>query len=182
MKNKEEKKLPKHVYLMGFMGCGKTKIGSLLAKELNRPFIDTDEKIMEETGLTINEIFKQYGEKGFREIEKNVIRALAQTRGCIISLGGGSVIHPENWANITQSGITITLSYPPEVLANRLEHKTDRPLLNETTGAQRLERIREMLQMRAPYYQRADLVLHLNREVEPEVVAHMLIEFLKEIE
>lgn len=182
MTNKDEKKLSKHVYLMGFMGCGKTVIGSLLAKALNRPFIDTDEKIMEATGLTINEIFKRYGEKGFREIEKNVIREIAQTQGCIISLGGGSVINPENWANITQSGITITLSYPPEILAHRLEHKTDRPLLNETSGTQRLERIKELLAIRTPYYQRADLVLHLNREVEPEVVTQMLIEFLKDLE
>lgn len=182
MTNSEEKKNLKHVYLMGFMGCGKTVIGTLLAKELNRPFIDTDEKIMEETGLSINEIFKRYGEQGFREIEKNVIRSIAQTHGCIISLGGGSVINPENWSNITRSGITITLSYPPEILASRLENKNDRPLLNETSGTQRLERIKEMLQIRAPYYQRADLVLHLNRDIEPQVVTHMLIEFLKDIE
>jgi len=182
MTNNDEKKPLKHVYLMGFMGCGKTRIGSLLAKELNRPFIDTDEMIMEKTGLSINEIFKKYGEQGFREIEREVIRSLAQSHGCVVSLGGGSVINPENWANITRSGITITLSYPPEILASRLEHKDDRPLLNETTGAQRLERIKEMLLIREPYYQRADLVLHLNREVEPEIVTHMLIQFIKDME
>jgi shikimate kinase len=169
----------RHIYLMGFMGCGKTKIGELLAKLLNRPFIDTDTCIVEETGLSINEIFERRGEQGFREIEKTVVGRLSKTDGCVISLGGGSVINPENWEHITKSGITITLSYPPEILMARLDRKKDRPLLNKASGSQRLDLIRDMLEAREPYYRRADLVLHLNREIDAQNLANMLFHFLE---
>ena len=169
-----------NIYLMGFMGCGKTKIGSLLARSLGRPFVDTDACIVEETGLTINEIFKRSGEKGFREIEKEVIRRISRTEAGVISLGGGSVIMPENWEAISESGITIALSYPPEILASRLERKRDRPLLKGMSGAQRIQYIKDLLSAREPFYRRAELVLHLNRELGPQTVADMLLHYIKE--
>jgi shikimate kinase len=168
-----------HVYLMGFMGSGKTRVGKLLADSLRRPFIDTDAHIVEETGFSINALFEKKGEAGFREIERNVIRCLADTDGCVISLGGGSVIHPENWENIVRSGVTVALSYPPEILAARLERKKDRPLLNDADESRRLDRIRTLLAEREPYYRRADLVLHLNREIGPEAVTNMIRKYLE---
>ncbi|MBN2202264.1 shikimate kinase [bacterium] len=168
-----------HVYLMGFMGSGKTRVGRILADFLRRPFIDTDAHIEEETGLSINALFEKKGEAGFREIERNVIRCLADTRRCVISLGGGSVIHPENWEAIVRSGTTIALSYPPEILAGRLERKKDRPLLNQAGDHQRMEIIRTLMTEREPYYRRADLVLHLNREIDPEAVADMIRRYVE---
>jgi shikimate kinase len=168
-----------HVYLMGFMGSGKTRVGKLLADSLRRPFIDTDAHIVEETGFSINALFEKKGEAGFREIERNVIRCLADTDGCVISLGGGSVIHPENWENIVRSGVTVALSYPPEILAARLERKRDRPLLNGADESRRLDRIRTLLAEREPYYRRADLVLHMNREIGPEAVTDMIRKYLE---
>jgi shikimate kinase len=164
---------------MGFMGCGKTKIGSLLAELMNRPFVDTDAVIEEETGRSVNEIFEKLGEEEFRKYEKKVVGCLSKTDGCVISLGGGAVIDPDNWKNITESGTTIALSYPPEILMARLERKKDRPLLNGVDGDQRLERIRKMLTAREPYYRRADLVLQLNREIDPQNVAKMAFRFLE---
>ncbi len=169
-----------NIYLLGFMGCGKTKIGTLLARSLSRPFIDTDAVIVEETGSSINAIFETKGEKGFREIEKDVIARLSRTNASVISLGGGSVLLPENWDAVSGSGITITLSYPPEILAARLERRKDRPLLKDVTGRERLEFIRGMMSVREPYYRRADLVLHLNHEIAPQAVTDMLLHYLKE--
>jgi shikimate kinase len=171
-----------NVYLMGFMGCGKTKIGTLLARSLNRPFIDTDAVIVEETGLSINEIFERSGEKGFRDIEREVICRIARKDSNVVSLGGGSVILPENWNAISRFGITIALSYPPEILIARLDRKKDRPLLKDVAGNQRLELVRNMLSVREPFYRRADLVLHLNREIAPEAVTEMLLHYLTERE
>jgi shikimate kinase len=169
-----------NVYLMGFMGCGKTKIGTLLARSLRRPFIDTDAVIVDESGLSINEIFDRSGEQGFREIERDVIGRVSRMEASVVSLGGGAVLFPENWDAVSKSGITIALSYPPEILAARLERKKDRPLLKEADGNQRIELIRNMLSAREPYYRRADLVLHLNREIAPQAVAGMLLHYLKE--
>ncbi|HEX9934837.1 MAG TPA: shikimate kinase, partial [bacterium] len=112
-----------NVYLMGFMGCGKTKIGSLLAKRLDLPFLDTDTLIVEESGMTINAIFQSEGEAGFREREKRVIERLAKLDKVVVALGGGAVVDPGNWKSISESGTTIALSYPPEIIATRLERK-----------------------------------------------------------
>ena len=169
-----------NIYLMGFMGCGKTKIGILLARSLRRAFIDTDAVIVEETGLSINEIFERSGEKGFREIERDVIGRISRKDAKVVSLGGGSVILPENWDAVSRSGITIALSYPPEILAARLEQKKDRPLLKDVERNERIEFIRNMLSVREPFYRRADLVLHLNREIAPQAVTDMLLHYLKE--
>jgi shikimate kinase len=169
-----------NIYLLGFMGCGKTKIGGLLAKSLSRPFIDTDEVIVEETGCSINDLFKNRGEKGFREIEKDVISRISKTRTAVISLGGGSVLIPENWDAVSGSGITVALSYPPEILAARLERKKDRPLLKDVPGSERVEFIRGLLSVREPYYRRADLLLHLNREIAPQALTGMLLHYLRE--
>lgn len=169
-----------NIYLLGFMGCGKTKIGGLLARSLSRPFIDTDAVIVEETGSSINDLFRSKGEKGFREIEKDVISRISKTRASVVSLGGGSVLLPENWDAVSASGTTVALSYPPEILAARLERKKDRPLLNDLTGNERVEFIRGLLSVREPFYRRADLLLHLNREIAPQAVTEMLLRYLRE--
>jgi shikimate kinase / 3-dehydroquinate synthase len=168
-----------HVWLMGFMGSGKTRVGRILADSLRLPFIDTDAHIVEETGLSVNALFETKGEAGFREIEANVVRCLADADACVISLGGGAVVRPDNWERISRSGVTVCLSYPPEILAGRLERKKDRPLLNGAAEGGRIEVIRNLLAEREPLYRRADCVLHLNREIGPEAVADMIGRYLE---
>lgn len=167
-----------NIYIMGFMGSGKTKIGSLLARKLNRPFWDTDAKIVEESGMSIVEIFDKEGESGFRLREKDLIERISKLNGNIVSLGGGTILNPENWLNISQSGITVSLSYPPEIIDARLERKKDRPLLNQFTGAERIQRIASLLEARNPYYRKADVILHFNKEVAPEQVVEALSGYL----
>jgi shikimate kinase len=168
-----------NIYLMGFMGCGKSKIGELLAERLNKPYLDTDEVIIKESGMSIPEIFEKEGEIGFRKIEKACITRISALQDYIISLGGGAILDPANWNNVSRSGITITLSYPPEILISRLAENTDRPLLDNTDYDERLERITELLNKRDPYYKRADLTLHLNKEVPANHVAEALVGFIK---
>jgi shikimate kinase len=169
----------RNIYLMGFMGCGKSKVGKIIAQKLGWPFLDTDTCIVKDAGLTIPEIFEQMGESHFRELEKKCIEKITHLNGHVISLGGGAILDPENWENISESGMTVTLSYPPEILAARLEKKSDRPLLNETEGNTRLVKIIELLNKRESYYRRADLILHLNKEVPADWVAETLIGYMK---
>ena len=167
-----------NVYIMGFMGCGKTKIGSLLAERLGCPFVDTDARIVIENRMSIVEIFKNQGESVFRKKESELIYRLSNLRGYVISLGGGAVVDPDNWRFVSKSGFTIALSYPPDIIAKRLERQTDRPLINQYSGQERMARIVSLMQARSIHYQKADLVLHLNREVDSGRVVETLLAFL----
>jgi shikimate kinase len=167
------------VYLMGFMGCGKTKVGQILAERLNWKFLDTDDCIVRDAGMSIPELFNQKGEKYFRLLEKECIQKVCQLGHHVIALGGGAILDPENWKRISGSGITITLSYSPEIIAARLDKKSDRPLLDQTQGKARLNKIATMLNKRKRYYQMADLILHLNHEVPAQQVAETLTGYVK---
>jgi len=169
----------RNIYLLGFMGTGKTKVGKSLAKRLSRPFLDTDDLIQKKAEMTIPEIFKTKGEAGFRQLEKAVIVNVSKRSKTVISLGGGAVIDPDNWKLISQSGLTIGLSYPPEIILYRMEKKSDRPLLDEKKYGEKFERIQALLKSRESYYQRADLLLHMNKEVSAEIVVETIIGYLK---
>jgi shikimate kinase len=169
-----------NIYLMGFMGCGKTKIGTLLAREMGYPYIDTDVCIAEESGMSINAIFETEGESGFRAREKSLIERISRLERHVVSLGGGTVVDQDNWRILSESGTTIALSYPPEIIAARLEKKKDRPLLNAYSGHDRIGRIAALMAVRTPCYQKADLMLHMNHEVHPVRVVRALLGYLKD--
>jgi shikimate kinase len=171
------KKDIKNVYMMGFMCVGKTKVGRLLALRLNWKFVDIDACIVRESGLSIPEIFESRGESVFRDLEKSWITKISKQRRQVISLGGGAVTDPENWERIASSGVTVTLAYPPEIILRRAVQKTDRPLL-KGTDAEKLARIHELLEKRSDFYQRADLVLFLNKEIQADLVADMIAGYL----
>jgi shikimate kinase/3-dehydroquinate synthase len=167
-----------NVYMMGFMGSGKTKVGKLLAQRLNYKFIDTDDCIVAEAGMSIPEIFEQQGEPAFREIEKEIVHRVSHLDDHVISLGGGAVVNPDNWACISSSGTTITLSYPPEIILKRVLQKKDRPLLNQESDKEKMQRIVDLLDKRKDFYKRADLFLHLNTEIDADRVADMIAGYL----
>ncbi|QUW02509.1 shikimate kinase [Chloracidobacterium validum] len=132
------------VFLVGFMGCGKTTIGQRLAKRLGGCFIDLDERITQSTGRAIPELFQQEGEAGFRQVEQAVLRQvcaeLAQdpTRWQIVALGGGTFTVAENRADIRRIGCSIWLDVPFEVLATRIAGDGSRPLWKSLADAQKL--------------------------------------------
>jgi shikimate kinase len=168
----------KNIYLMGIMGCGKSTIGKYLAERLDLPFIDTDDVIVRQNNMSISELFAKYGETTFRSIEKNVIQDVSGLSGHVVALGGGAILDPQNWDCIVSSGTTITLSYPPEIIEKRSRKKNQRPLLNQKCSEERLRRIVDLLQIRNPIYQKADLVIHLNEELPKNAVAAILETYL----
>ncbi|MDO5548006.1 MAG: shikimate kinase [Eubacteriales bacterium] len=137
-----------NIVLCGFMGSGKTTIGRKLARALNCDFLDADQYLEEREGKTISTIFDEVGETGFRDIETDCARELAEKDGCVIALGGGAVLRPENVALYKKNGILIHLNTPFYRIVQNLSRDTTRPLLQGDKENQ----TRILYQKRKPIY------------------------------
>ena len=118
-----------NIYLIGMMGSGKSTIGRLLCKELNRTFIDTDDKIEEFMGYTIKEIFASMGESRFREMEESYFIEKSQHSELIISTGGGIILSQKNREILQKATNVFYLKADPPFLITRLNKRYKRPLL-----------------------------------------------------
>ncbi|MCI0515933.1 shikimate kinase [candidate division KSB1 bacterium] len=170
----------RNVYLLGFMGCGKSTIGLALAQRLRSPFADTDQEIVREAGLTIPEIFARHGEAYFRNLETVVIQRLSQQTDLVIALGGGSVLDPVNWERIQSSGISIYLDYPFEVIFQRVRNDHNRPLL-AVPAAQLPAHLRQLMQQRDPYYRQAQVKLHLAGAESMNQIVNQIMASIEEL-
>ena len=145
-----------NIVLIGFRGAGKSTIGKLLADNLKREFVDTDEYIESTTGKTIKDIFEEGGEKGFRKIEAETIAKLSKKDNMVIAAGGGGVLKEENVKNLKNNGYLILLEATPEIIHNRLTHdeKTtqQRPSLTNKTP---FEEIKHLIEHRQRFYEDA---------------------------
>jgi len=157
------------IALYGFMGAGKSSLGSILAKRLNYQFFDLDLEIEKEAGMTINEFFDRYGETKFRQIEhktlKNIIKI--DTENIILSLGGGAILQPSNRKILdlmNYKKVYLDISLP--VLISRLkEQKEGRPLLKNISNRDLPRYIEALLNSRKPIYENAaDLKVRIDKE------------------
>lgn len=146
----------RNIILTGFMGVGKTSVGTLLARDLGFTFVDSDELIEAAQKITITEIFSTFGEPYFRDVETRILRDVLAGDRQVISTGGGAVIREENRRLFKERGITICLTATPEVVFERIRHETHRPLLQVPDP---LEKVRGLLAAREPFYRQADLVI-----------------------
>jgi shikimate kinase len=162
----------KNIVLTGFMGTGKTEAGRILAKKLGYTLIDADTEIEKEQKMTITEIFKQCGEPEFREIEADVIRRLSMIQNAVISTGGGAVLRQENMDNLRRNGVIVCLTASPETILKRTSNNNDRPLLQVEDP---LQKIKELLEFRRPYYEKADIMIDTEGK-SPLRVAEEIIE------
>ena len=120
----------KKIFLTGFMGSGKSKIGNILADRLNIKFVDTDDYIELKSSKTIAQIFEEFGENKFRIIESEIVLELLQNKeSSVISLGGGSLIKKQNLDLIEKMGLLIYIKSGLEEIWERTKNKTKRPLL-----------------------------------------------------
>lgn len=120
----------RNIVITGFMGTGKTTVAKKVAKQLNRPFVDTDEKIVEQAGKSIPEIFAQDGEAVFRHHERRVCRFYAGQSGLVIATGGGALVDADNRNVMLASGLVVCLLASKEAIRQRLAGQTGRPLFS----------------------------------------------------
>jgi shikimate kinase len=139
-----------HIFLVGMMGAGKTTVGKSLATRLRRPFVDTDKRLVERTGVPVATIFEVEGEAGFRRRESSVLAELADESECVVATGGGIVLDPANRAAMREQGTVIYLRARVEHLWERTRHDTHRPLLATPDPKATLARL---LAEREPLYQ-----------------------------
>jgi len=141
------------VYIIGFMGSGKTTTGKKLASLLGWSFIDLDKVIEEKTGKTIAELFSYSGEDYFRDVESEALKGLQSEMNSIISTGGGTPCYGDNMAFMLETGLTIYLKLTPAQLKSRLiESKTERPLIKNINSNDLLSFIENKLSFRETYY------------------------------
>ena len=169
-----------NIALIGFMGTGKSAVGSALAEKLGRQFVEMDSLIEEMAGKSIPEIFQQDGEIVFREMEIKVTKKVAQKTGQVIACGGGMVLNKINTDRLRETARMVYLKTSPRKILERTSADTnERPLLDVPDAVQR---IRELLDFRKPFYQRsADITINTSR-LSINRVADMIISRLKEDE
>jgi len=152
-----------NIILTGFMGCGKTTVGRLLARRLGRKFADLDREIEIKGHRRIPAIFRESGERAFREMEFRAIRGLVRRNGLVVAVGGGAPVFPRNRRWLKRAGKIVYLRVPSRVLAARLLQGRTRPLLapaRRDPGAVDAL-VKDLLGRREKHYRRADLTVEL---------------------
>jgi len=126
-----------HIWLVGMMGSGKSTVGVLMARMLDRPFIDTDTEVVESTGRTIPELFSE-GEHIFRAAESEAIAAAARGPGAVVATGGGAILSTDNVAVMSESGTLVLLEVDAETIAERIGLTSERPLAQSLHSVARI--------------------------------------------
>jgi shikimate kinase len=164
------------VFLLGFMGSGKSTIGRMLAVPLGLPFIDLDHYLEQQQGLSVPALFKALGEKSFRELERDALQTLAQGRPAVIATGGGAPCFFDNMAFMKANGKTLYLKASPEELSLRLKPELgNRPLLDGQTKETLPVYIAQLLEKRSPIYEQADIVVLTDGQTKQDVVRRCLL-------
>jgi shikimate kinase len=165
---------PSRIYLIGFMGAGKTSIGRRLAKKLAWTFIDLDEEIERRENRPVAEIFRQDGEPHFRSLERLYLKELSSRTDAVIALGGGTFVDPENREVAEKSGLTVWLKVSFSKLVHRVRMDGTRPKFTDRAQAERLYETRE------PFYALAKVHISTD-EGTPETAADQIIGVLRKL-
>ena len=160
-----------HLFLIGFMGTGKTAVSEELSSQTGIPVLDTDEAIRLQAGMEITEIFAQKGEEYFRNLETQLLKGLAGEVPRIVSCGGGMPLRPQNVALMRQSGMVFWLTASPETVYERLKNDHTRPLL---AGKNNPEGIALLMEKRREVYEAAcDVQISTDGRTPAEIAAEI---------
>jgi shikimate kinase len=160
-----------NLYLVGFMGTGKTTVGRAAAQRLGFAFVDSDHEIERASGRTVAELFASEGEAAFRAREREFARSGHPTERTVVACGGGLVVQPGMAELLRERGVVVCLHASVATILERTGRQSDRPLLDVADPA---ERVRTLLQEREPAYRRAGSVILTDGRPLREVVAHVL--------
>ncbi len=158
------------IYLIGFMGCGKSSFGKRLAKKLEYPFVDLDEEVERKAGQNIEELFRLEGESVFRKYEQEALLETITHKKAVIAAGGGTPCFEDNMEFMKSEGVTVYLRMSPLSLAHRLESaKRQRPLVQNMKGDKLFEYVKHTLSVREQYYLQSHCVIK-GETVKPDQV------------
>lgn len=161
--------LYKNIVLIGMMGSWKTTVGKILAEKMGRKFVDIDHLVEKEAKTSVSDIFDNFGEEKFRDLETKVLKTALQGKGMVISTGGGTVISSKNRNLMKQYGYVIFLRAKPESLSNRIKNTAKRPILDKSED--KLQVLRDIWEKRKGHYTSiADLVIDTDK-LNPEGVS-----------
>ena len=165
------------IFLMGFMGAGKSSVGKELARICNRLYIDADEIIERRAAKSINELFETEGEAHFRELEHELIQEIGEFYpDVVVACGGGMPCFNNTLPLINQHGLSVYLKLPPELLAERLKNESDnRPLLKDLSDSERLQFIQSKLAERTPYYEQANVIIDVQKSDSITTIAQEIV-------
>ncbi len=159
----------KNIYLVGFMGSGKSTIGNILAQKLNMKFVDVDTEIEKKEDMKISDIFKEKGEPYFRELEKKEIEKLTQKENLVVSTGGRLGADLENMKKMKKTGIVIWLDVPLNIILERCKNDQNRPLLQQS-----IEDLKKLYENRKKVYSIADIHINVTNQTPEEIVKEIL--------
>ncbi len=168
----------RNLYLIGFMGTGKTTIGRELAKVMGRKFLDTDHVLEERFGKTVNEIFADEGETIFRAAEQALSLELSASENKVVATGGGTVVDPVSFEAFAKSGLMLRLYTREGNLIGRLHRTAKRPLLLGESPEEVTEKIKRLMIEREAVYSRVNLRLDTT-DLTPLVAARKVHDFLR---
>lgn len=161
----------KRIFLIGYMGAGKTTAGKELAKVLELEFIDLDHFIQARYQKTVSQLFQDVGEGEFRKIESSVLKEVGEFENVVISTGGGTPCFFDNMEYMNKAGTTVYLNAAPEALAARLNTcKEKRPLIKDKSEDELFTFVVESLEKRNPYYTQAQIIFETEELVNRDDV------------
>lgn len=167
----------KPLFLVGYMGCGKSTIGRKLARRLDAAFADTDALVEAQEGASVADVFRYEGEERFRALERAALeKVLAMSDDVVVSTGGGLPIWRDNMARMNLAGHTIYLRRTPEQIARRLTPygRQKRPKLRGLDDAELVEFMTANMAEREPFYAQAKLVIDCAETSDDEVIERIL--------
>ncbi len=165
-----------NIYLIGFMGSGKSTVAKMLREKLYANLVEMDERIVKEQGMSINDIFARYGETHFRNIETELLRTIAAEDMSVVSCGGGVAVQEENVSIMKDSGRIILLLAKPETIYERVKDSTDRPILN---GNMNISYIEELMKKRSNYYNAAADITIVTDGKTLDEICQEIIEYIR---
>ena len=166
--------MDKNIYLIGFMGAGKSTVASALSELTGSPVMEMDEVIAERAGMTIPEIFRTKGEAAFRQMETGLLRELSSEGASpvIVSCGGGAALKDENVSLMKSGGLIVLLSVKPETVLERISGDGNRPVL---AACKTQEDVKALMKTRLPYYEKAaHFVVAVDDRTPGEIAAEIL--------
>ena len=166
-----------NLYLVGFMGTGKTTIGRAVSFRLKYQLFDSDQEIERETGRSIPEIFANEGEAHFRQLERRFIEAGHPNTCCVVACGGGLVVQPGMLEFLRQKGVVVCLHASLDTILMRTSTNRNRPLLNVDDPR---ERIAALHAEREPIYKRAGAVILTDRRPTSDIISHVMRTYRRE--